>query len=66
MFSMVLVTGATIGGCKDPWETQKSDSQTGLMWIHLGHLFPPPTKQKNLLHTLAMVTGFKFKVNFSN
>ena len=30
MFSMVLVTGATIGGCKDPWETQKSDSQTGL------------------------------------
>ena len=51
MFSMVLVTGATIGGWKAPWETQKSDSQTGLMW---------------LLHTLVMVTGFIFKVNFRN
>ena len=35
MFSMVLVTGATIGGCKDPWETQKSDSKSGLLCTHM-------------------------------
>ena len=43
MFSMVLVTGATIGGWKDPWETHVAS---------LGAPTPPPPTKKKTFSTL--------------